>query len=250
MVTWGFSSRLHLELRVEMFDLISSTCGFFHLCNKWHSQTWWYLLPISLKRWGIIGKVLQRVIKGFKQAFIHLFSVKVWDICDVYGKIHSSHYWFIHFFIFLFWISMSGPSISFSILCALSLISSPSNVLEGLVDVCGHANRFCRGFLAWCFSCNSAESSLNGPSWLFHYPTSYLQCWKCWTTPDEIWLELARHTVFLNHKCENYCVVCLSDVKGCGCDCDCYPIHIPGAHPDDPTFLMLLSMDKLHLYCR
>lgn len=108
---------------------------------------------------------------------------------------------------------MSGPSISFSILWALSLISSPSNVLEGLVDVCGHANRFCRGFLAWCFSslvlCNSAESSLNGPSWRFHYPTSYLQCWKCWPTPDEIWLELARHTVFLNHKCENHCVVCL-----------------------------------------
>lgn len=153
---------------------------------------------------------------------------------------------------FLFWFSVSGPSISFSILCALSLISSPSNVLEGLVDVCGHANMFCRGFLAWCFSslvlCNSAQSSLNGPSWLFHYPKSYLQCWKCWTTPDEIWLELARHTVFLNHKCENYCMVCLSDVKGCGFFFSPAGL-LPNLHSWSSS-LMLLSMDYLQQRCR
>lgn len=51
----------------------------------------------------------------------------------------------------------------------------------------------------------------------------------------KIWLELARHTVFLNRKCENYCVVCLSDVKGCGFFFSplldsCYSIYIPGDH--------------------
>ncbi len=97
---------LCLELRVEMFALISSMWALSPLQQVAlrHDGIFTHFFSRSLLRGeGLLGKCF----KVSKQAFIHLFWGKVWAVCDIVVK-NTFQPLLVH----SFWFSVSGPSIS------------------------------------------------------------------------------------------------------------------------------------------